>query len=95
LKEFAKCDEIVGETRDRFEEKEAGLREAKTIYQQILYPENFESEDELVVAPEDAVDELKNLAEQYDDGSDGFIHDYLASVRNALNRINEGSDYGF
>lgn len=82
---------IAGETRDRFEEKEEGLREAHQIQQQALYPENFEDP----LDPEEAVSELEDLAEQYDDGSDGFVHDYMMTVRDELNELHEGSDYGF
>jgi MoxR-like ATPase len=82
---------IAGETRDRFEEKEEGLREAHNIYQQALYPENFEDPLDY----QEAISELEDLAQQYDDGSDGFIRDYLRSLRSEVNNLNEGSDYGF
>jgi MoxR-like ATPase len=89
--EFNIAEMIAGETRDRFEEKEEGLREAHQIQQQALYPENFEDP----IDPEEAVSELEDLAEQYDDGSDGFVRDYVRTVRHELNELHQGSEYGF
>lgn len=89
--EFNISSQVAGQTRDRFEQKEDGLREAHTIQQQALYPSNFDDPLE----PQEALRELEDLAEQYDDGSDGFVQDYVRSVRDEINELHSGSDYGF